>query len=223
MRCHRIQRLLPDYIGDELSLKKREQIEKHLKECLNCREELAAFQGVWDHLAQQALPQKGEEFWQGFTARVMREVKKKRPRPAEQKTLLLFPGWKVLLPAAAAAAAIIMAVIVSKGDLLPGRGQRTARDAQEAHEALVEVAQTFSVAPLAGEDEGLLGRGISLNGGNGSAAGQGIAFKPTERAALTEALTQLTGDEDLSGQLDTLNERELERFDQLLSARYPLS
>jgi len=220
MRCHRVQRLLPDYIGDELSLKKREEVAEHLEQCPACKAELAAFQGVWDDLALQTLPQKGEEFWQGFTARVMREVKKKRPMPAEQKTPLLFPGWRVLLPAAAAAAAIIMAVIVSKGDLLPGRGQRSAQDKQDA---LVEVAQTFSVAPLAGEDEGLLGRGISLNGGNGSAAGQGIAFKPTERAALTEALTQLAGDEDPSGQLDTLNERELERFDQLLSARYPLS
>jgi len=220
MRCHRVQRLLPDYIGDELSLKKREEVAEHLEQCPACKAELAAFQGVWDDLALQTLPQKGEEFWQGFTARVMREVKKKRPMPAEQKTPLLFPGWRVLLPAAAAAAAIIMAVIVSKGDLLPGRGQRSAQNKQDA---LVEVAQTFSVAPLAGEDEGLLGRGISLNGGNGSAGGQGIAFKPTERAALTEALTQLAGDEDLSGQLDTLNERELERFDQLLSARYPLS
>ena len=220
MRCHRVQRLLPDYIGDELSLKKREEVAEHLEQCPACKAELAAFQGIWDDLALQTLPQKGEEFWQGFTARVMREVKKKRPMPAEQKTPLLFPGWRVLLPAAAAAAAIIMAVIVSKGDLLPGRGQRSAQNKQDA---LVEVAQTFSVAPLAGEDEGLLGRGISLNGGNGSAGGQGIAFKPTERAALTEALTQLAGDEDLSGQLDTLNERELERFDQLLSARYPLS
>ncbi len=220
MRCHRVQRLLPDYIGDELSSRKREQVAQHLKECSACQAELTALQGVWDDLALQTLPQKGEEFWQGFTARVMSAVRRKRP---EQKTPLLFPGWRVLLPAAAAAAAIIMAVIVSKGDLLPGRGQRTARDAQEAHEALVEVAQSFSVAPLAGEDEGLLGRGISLNGGNGSPGGQRIAFKPTERTALTEALTQLTGDEDLSGQLDTLNERELERFDQLLSARYPLS
>jgi hypothetical protein len=208
---------LPDYIGDELSLKKREEVAQHLEQCPACKAELAALQGIWEGLAWQALPQKGEEFWQGFTARVMSAVKKKRP---ERKTPLLFPGWRVLLPAAAAAAAIIMAVIVSKGDLLPGRGQRSAQDKQDA---LVEVAQSFSIAPLAGEDEGLLGRGISLNGGNGSAGGRGIAFKPTERAALTEALTQLAGDEDLSGQLDTLNERELERFDQLLSARYPLS
>jgi hypothetical protein len=214
MRCHRVHRLLPDYIGDELSSRKREQVEQHLKECSACKAELAALQGLWDDLALQTLPQKGEEFWQGFTARVMREVKKKRPMPAEQKTPLLFPGWRVLLPAAGVAAAVIAVVIALKtgpGTLPGGR------------ETITEVAQPFSVAPLASEDEGLLGRGIVLNGGNGSAEGQGIAFKPTEQAALTEALTQLTGDEDLSGQLDTLNDKELERFDQLLSARYSLS
>jgi hypothetical protein len=76
---------------------------------------------------------------------------------------------------------------------------------------------------LAGEDEGFLGQVIGLNGGNGSTEGKGIALKPAEKAALAEAATQLDGDEDLSGQLDTLDERELERFDRLLSARYSLS
>jgi hypothetical protein len=214
MKCHRVHRLLPDYIGDELSLKKREQVAKHLEECPACKAELAVLQGVWDDLALQTLPQKGEEFWQGFTARVMREVRRKRPMTADQKTPLLFPGWKVLLPAAGVAAAIIAVVIALKtgpGTLPGGR------------ETVAEVTQPFSVAPLAAEDEGLLGRGIGLNGGTGSAEGQGIAFKPAERAVLTEVLSQLAGDEDLQGQLDTLNERELERFDQLLSARYSLS
>jgi hypothetical protein len=214
MRCHKVYGLLPDYIGEELSFKKREEVEQHLQECPACKAELAALQGVWDSLVRQTLPQQGEEFWQGFTARVMRDVKKKRPRLAAQKTPLLFPGWRVLLPAAGVAAAVIAAVIAFRGGLgtLPS-----------GYETITEQAQPFSVAPLAGEDEGLLGRVIVLNGGNGSIEGKGIAFKPAEKATLTEALTQLTGDEDLSGQLDTLNERELERFDRLLSARYSLS
>ncbi len=185
MRCHRVHRLLPDYIGDELSLKKREQVAKHLEECPACKAELAALRGVWDDLASQTLPQKGEEFWQGFTARVMREVKKKRPLPEEHKTPLLFPGWKVLLPAAGVAAAVIAAVITLRGGVGPGQGPGPLPG---EHETVVEVAQPFSVAPLAAEDEDLF-----------------------------------NGDEDLAGQLDTLNERELEQFDRLLSARYSLS
>jgi anti-sigma factor RsiW len=214
MRCHKVQRLLPDYIGDELSFKNRGQIEQHLEQCPACRAELAALQAVWDSLVKQTLPQREEEFWQGFTARVMRDVKKKRP--VAHKRPLLFPGWRVLLPAAGAAAAVIAAVIVLRGGQGPGQGPGE-------HGTIAEVAQPFSVAPLAGEDEGLLGQVIGLNGGNGSTEGKGIALKPAEKAALAEAMTQLDGDDDLSGQLDTLNERELERFDRLLSTRYSLS
>jgi hypothetical protein len=211
---------LPDYIGDELSLKKRGQVVQHIEECQDCKAELAAFQGVWDGLAHQALPQKGEEFWAGFTARVMKEVREKRLIPTEQKMPFLFAGWKVLLPAVGTAAAVIVAVIALKGGLQLGQGRWTAQDEQGV---LVEVAQPFSVAPLAADDEDLLGREISPNGSTGSAEGQGIAFKPTEITALTEALTQLTDDEDISGQLETLEAGELEQFDQLLSSRYPLS
>jgi hypothetical protein len=217
MRCHKAQRLLLDYIGDELSREKRAEVEQHLKGCWACQAELARLQRVWDDLARQALPQKGEEFWQGFTARVMREVRRGRPMPAERKAPLFFPGWRVLLPAAAAAAGIIIAVLVSKGDLLPGRGHKSAQDAQGAHEALAEVVQSFSLAPLAAEDEDPLGRGVGLNG---SAQEEGITFKPAEQAALIEAASRIGGDED---QLEELDARQLERFEQLLSARYALS
>jgi anti-sigma factor RsiW len=220
MRCHRVQQLLPDFLGDELSLKKRERVEQHLEECPDCRAELAALQGVWDGLAHQLLPQKGEAFWGEFTRGVMASIKKKRLIPAEKKTPLLLPGWKVLLPAAGAVAAIIVAVIVLKGGLGPVPGQWAAQDGQEA---LVEVAQPFSVAPLAAEDEDPWGRGISLNGLSRAAGGPVIGLKPAEKTVLTEALTQLTGDEDLSGQLEELDEGELEEFDQLLSASYPLT
>jgi len=221
MRCYRVQQLLPDFLGDELSLKKRERVEQHLEKCPDCRAVLAALEGVWDGLAHQLLPQKGEAFWQGFTTGVMARIKKKRLIPAEQKTPLLLPGWKVLLPAAGMAAAVIVAVIALKGGLWgpvgPGRGQWTAQDEQEA---LVEVAQSFSVDPLASEDEDPWGRWIGLNGRSRAAEGQGIGLKPTEAAVLTEALAEVFGEED---QLEELDEGELERFEQLLSSKYPYS
>jgi hypothetical protein len=203
MRCHKVQGLLPDYIGDELFLKKREQVEGHLKECSACQAELAALQGVWDGLVRQSLPSQGEEFWHGFTARVMKDVRKRRLTPAKKRMPLLLPGWRVLLPAAGAAAAVIALVIVLTG------GPGTVPNEQGI---VAEVTQPFFVAPLAGDDEDPLGGAISLNGGTGS-----------EQATLTEALTQLTGDEGLAGQLEELDDRELQRFEQLLSARYPLS
>jgi len=222
MRCHRVQKLLPDYIGDELSLRKRERVEQHLEACPDCRAELAALQGVWAGLAHQPLPQKGEEFWGTFTTGVMRKIKKKRLIPAEEKSPLSFPGWKVLLPAAGVAVLIIVGVIVLKGGLWPvGMEQWTAQDEQEA---LVEMAQSFSLAPLATEEEDTFDRGVSLNGLSLEAQEPpGIALKETEMAALTEALTQLFGEEDLYENVEELEEGELEEFDQLLSSTYPYS
>lgn len=214
MRCHRVQKLLPDYIGDELSVKKRERVEQHLEACPDCRADLAALQGVWAGLAHQPLPQKGEEFWGTFTTGVMQEVRRKRPIPAEKKTPLSFPGWKVLLPAAGAAVVIIVGVIALKVGLGPvGQGAWTAQDEQDA---LVEVAQSFSLAPLATEEEDPFDRGVSLNGLT-------LEAQETEMAALTEALTQLFGEEDLYENVEELEEGELEEFDQLLSSKYPYS
>ena len=214
MRCHRVQKLLPDYIGDELSAKKRGRVEQHLDACPDCRAELATLQGVWAGLAHQPLPQKGEEFWGTFTTGVMRKIKKKRLIPAEEKSPLSFPGWKVLLPVAGAAVVIIVGVIALKGGLWPvGMGQWTAQDEQDA---LVEVAQSFSLAPLVSEEEDPFDRGVSLNGLTLEAEGP-------EMAALTEALTQLFGEEDLYENVEELEEGELEEFDQLLSSKYPYS
>lgn len=221
MRCHRVQKLLPDYIGDELSAKKRERVEQHLEACPDCSAALATLQGVWAGLAQQPLPQKGEEFWGTFTAGVMRKIRKKRLIPAEKKSPVSFPGWKVLLPAAGAAVVIIVGVIALRGGLWPvGMGQWTAQDEQDA---LVEVAQSFSLAPLVTEEEDPFDRGVSLNGLTLAAQEPGIALKETEMAALTEALTQLFGEEDLYENVEELEEGELEEFDQLLSSKYPYS
>lgn len=214
MRCHRVQKLLPDYIGDELSAKKRGRVEQHLDACPDCRAELATLQGVWAGLAHQPLPQKGEEFWGTFTTGVMRKIKKKRLIPAEEKSPLSFPGWKVLLPVAGAAVVIIVGVIALKGGLWPvGMGQWTAQDEQDA---LVEVAQSFSLAPLVSEEEDPFDRGVSLNGLT-------LEAEEPEMAALTEALTQLFGEEDLYENVEELEEGELEEFDQLLSSKYPYS
>jgi hypothetical protein len=147
----------------------------------------------------------------------MREVGKRQPMPAEQKRPLFFPGWKVLLPVVGTAAAVIAMVIVLKGGPGPGQGPRVLPGERET---VAEVARPFSVAPLAGEDEDLLGKGISLNGGNESAEGEVIGLKPAERAVLTEALSEVFGEEE---QWEELDDRELERFEQLLSVRYSLS
>jgi len=216
MRCRRVQRLLPDYLGDELSPRKREQVEGHLEACPDCRAELAALQGAWTGLAQQPLPQKAGEFWEGFTAGVMREIRKRRPVPAEKKTPFLLPGWKFLLPAGGAIAAVIVGVIALQVVRGPGQGEWVAQE----EEAVAEIARSLSVAPLVAEEADPL-RG--LNGLSAAAHDVTIAFQTAEAAELTEALTQLFGEEDISVVLEDLEEGEMEEFDRLLSSHYPYS
>ena len=214
MKCRRVQRLLPDYLGDELSPRKRARVEGHLEACPDCRAELVALQGAWDALAEQPLPHKAGEFWEGFTADVMREIKRKRSVPAEKRFPLLVP-WKVLLPAGGAIAAIIVGVIALTIVLGPGKGEWVAQE-----EAVVEIARSFSVAPLVAEETDPLG---GLNGLSGAAQDAKIALQPAEATALTEALTQLLGEEDISVVLEDLEEGEMEEFDRLLSSNYPYS
>lgn len=214
MKCRRVQRLLPDYLGDELSQGKRERVEGHLEACPDCRAELAALQGAWDTLAQQPLPQKAGEFWEGFTAGVMRDIRQKRPVPEEKRFPLLVP-WRVLLPAGGAIAAIIVGVIALKVVLWPGKGEWIAQE-----EAVVEIARSYSVAPLVTEETDPLG---GVNGLSEAAHDVTIAFQPAEATALTEALTQLFGEEDISVVLEDLEEGEMEEFNRLLSSNYPYS
>jgi hypothetical protein len=214
MRCRRVQRLLPDYLGDELSTRERERVEGHLEACPDCRAELAALQGAWTGLAQQPLPQKAGEFWDGFTADVMQEIRKRRPVPAEKRPPLLVP-WRVLLPAGGAIAAVIAGVIALKVVLGPGTGEWVAQD-----EAVVEIARSFSVAPLVAEETDPLG---GLNGLAAAAHDATIALQPAEEADFTEALTQLFGEEDISAALEDLEEGEMEEFNRLLSSNYPYS
>ena len=214
MKCRRVRRLLPDYLGDELSRWKREGVEGHLEACPDCRAELTALQGAWTALAEQPLPKKAGAFWEGFTADVMREIKKKRPVPAEKKTPLLLP-WKVLIPAGGAIAAVIVGVIALQVIRGPGHGEWIAQE-----EAVVEIARSYSVAPLVAEETDPLG---GMNGLADAAADAAIAFQPAEEAAFTEALTHVFGDEDISTSLEDLDEGELEEFDRLLSSNYPYS
>jgi len=214
MRCRRVQRLLPDYLGDELSPRKRERVEGHLEACPACRAELAALQGAWTGLAQQPQPQKAGEFWEGFTAGVMREIRKRRPVPEEKRFPLLVP-WKFLLPAGGAIAAVIVGVIALKVVLGPGQGEWVAQD-----EAVAEIARSYSVAPLIAEETDPLG---GLNGLSDTTEKPTIALKATEAADLTEALTQLFGEEDISVVLEDFEEGEMEEFNRLLSSTYPYS
>ena len=219
MQCRRVQRFLPDYIGDELSVQKRQQVDQHLTECSDCRAALGQLQEVWDGLAGQPLPQKDEQFWGELTRGVMQEIRRKRPMPADEKRGFLFPGWRVLLPAAAAAIAVIVGVIVFRWGPQGG----TPWIAQGDQQALVETAPDLSFGPLAMEAEDPLGQEITLQEASLVVETMNISLQPVEEVVLTDLITQLFNGEDLYGQLEGLTEGELDTFYQLLSVKYPYS
>lgn len=222
MKCRRAQRILPDYIGDELSIQKRRQVDQHLAECPGCRATLRSLHEVWDGLAQQPGPHKDEQFWQELTKGVMRKINKKEPMPADKNKASPFLGWRVLLPATAAAIAIIVGVIVFRVILWGPQGSGL-WIAQGDQQALVETAPDLSFGPLAMEVDDPLGQEITLQEASLVAETMNISLQPVEGAALTDLLPQLFNGEDPYGQLEGLTEGELDTFYQLLSVKYPYS
>jgi hypothetical protein len=222
MKCNKVQRFLPDYIGDELSVQKRQQVDQHLTECPDCRATLRALYEIWDGLAQQPLPHKDEHFWKELTKGVMTKIKGKGPMPVDEKRGFLFPGWKVLLPATASAIAIFVGLIAVRGGLWgpQGRGMWIAQDDQKA---FVEATSDLSFGPMAMEVEDPLEQEITLQEASLVAEALNISLQPANGATVTDVLTQLLNGKDLYGQLEDLTEGELEELYQLLSAKYPYS
>jgi len=222
MKCHRVQQFLPDYIGDELSAQKRQQVDQHLTECPDCRATLRALHEVWDGLAQQSRPHKDEQFWKELTKGVMTEIKSKGPMHEDKKRAFLFPGWRVLLPATAAAIAIIVGVIAMRGGLWepPGRGPWIVQGDQKV---LDKAAPDLSFGPLAMEAEDQLEQEMTLQEVSLVAEALNTSFQPEEQMTITDVLTQQFNGEDLYGQLQGLTEGDLEELYQLLAAKYPYS
>ena len=148
MKCRRVQQVLPDYIGDELSAQMKRQVDQHLTECKSCGEALRQFHEVWDGLAHQPLPHKEERFWNDLTKGVMTKLKSKGPMPAAEKRFFPFPGWRVLLPATAATIAIIVGMIAFRG-LLWGPQGSAPWIAHGDQKTLVAAAPNLSFGPLA--------------------------------------------------------------------------
>ena len=57
MKCERIQELCADYLRGELAGNQKEDLERHLRECVACREETEGAQALWARLASLPAPQ----------------------------------------------------------------------------------------------------------------------------------------------------------------------
>lgn len=202
MRCHKVKRLLPDYLAGELRSKDKEKILHHLDVCADCRGELVCLQEVWRGLEQQQLPAPGEEFWLALTARVMAGLSHCAPWRGARPQLVWY--WRILVPALGFALLILTAVAL-KGIILPSDG----RFAQE--EEVSEIAFSFSLAPIA-EAQYPYDRLAS--------AGLALGLTEDEVDTCEEVLAHLFADQGLYAALAELEEGELSRLNRLLSSQF---
>jgi hypothetical protein len=122
-------------------------------------------------------------------------------------------------------AVLIVSLIVFRGGLQEPLGPKRKGPAISLgeHETIAEIARTFSVAPLAADEEDPFDRGMGLQGIPLVRDVPGISLNPTDMATITEVLTQLSDEEDIYGSLEGLTRVEQEEFSQLLSSQYPSS
>lgn len=112
MNCERFVDLLPLYIDDVLESDQKAELEKHLSDCKDCKEELKFLREIMTDLSQMDLVSPPEGFRESLMVRIKEEPKKQS----------FFLGWKKY--AALAAVFVIGISIYSMGQNLFYYGMR---------------------------------------------------------------------------------------------------
>ncbi len=64
MDCHEMRKYIPDYIDSELPLSLKQLVDEHIAECLECRNEVNAFQKTRTLLQLRSVPDPGDTYWE---------------------------------------------------------------------------------------------------------------------------------------------------------------
>ncbi len=91
MNCAEIQNNLIDYVESGLSITDNGNVQAHLMGCVVCRKEAQAIQQVLVAVKNDILKDPGEAYWQNFSTRIDRQIKKEQRINTIQK---LWEGWK---------------------------------------------------------------------------------------------------------------------------------
>lgn len=147
MRCSRINKRIMAYHDGELTETWSKRVEKHILSCSLCEKALkgleAADQGI-------AVPDPGNEYWNGFTARVMDRVKDD-PVVAQAHTKLKEPGrfWENRRLAPVFSLALV--VVVATGLLIEIRGPIAPRQKMPAVQKQAVEADSVADGDRAGQ------------------------------------------------------------------------
>jgi hypothetical protein len=101
MKCDLPRELLSGYLDGELDREQKAEVEKHLRECERCRNELEELKQLDQQVRTLAIEEPSREFFFQLNRRIMQKVKKK-PRSS------LFRFSPILVPVAAAALVLIV-------------------------------------------------------------------------------------------------------------------
>ena len=76
MNCEKYQKLMMGYMDDELTAKEREEFEKHLEECIHCKQEFARFRDLKElmDIASHQTPE--DFFWDGYWACIYNKMER---------------------------------------------------------------------------------------------------------------------------------------------------
>ena len=106
MKCDLPIELLSGYLDGELDDEQKMRVERHLKECPACQEELKALKQIDDHVRDRVYEEPSREFVFTLNRRVMDRV---RVSPRQS----LFRFFPVFAPVAAAAVILIVLINIS--------------------------------------------------------------------------------------------------------------
>ncbi len=83
MRCHKARTKLAAFLDGQLSLSQKEELQEHLKACLNCQEQLADLKQLDQALSVSPLAETGANFVPNFWQKVRNiEAKQVAPKTA---------------------------------------------------------------------------------------------------------------------------------------------
>lgn len=148
MTCQQVQKLLPDYSVERLSVRQQEAITQHLAVCASCAREWAALQGSLALLERLDRPEPKSELWRQIEARLTSE----RPRPWRitwRWEQLNRPWLRVPALVSAVVAGALAMVLLLRPSPPPGPTGFSMPTARRENSYVQQYARSASYEPLA--------------------------------------------------------------------------
>jgi anti-sigma factor RsiW len=134
MRCRKVHKLISIDLDGELDDARRRAVDRHLRQCPDCRRFLAQLTALADRFDLPPLPEPGADFVQRTLARL----------PGEAPPSYRFARWREYFqPAPAALAAASLVLGISLAMTMNGTAART----EATDETVTLVAEIFDATP----------------------------------------------------------------------------